>query len=500
MSLRVYNTLTQTKEPFREVASGRVGMYVCGPTVYSKSHVGHMTGPVIFDTVKRYLTYLGYRVTWVVNITDVDDKLIVQAAAEGTTVKELAERVTADYLECLSALGVDGIDVMPRATDHIGEILTMIQSLIQKGFAYASDGDVYFDVTKSKDYGKLSRRDPDELQAGARVEPSSKKHHPGDFALWKSSKPGEPAWESPWGAGRPGWHIECSAMSMKYLGEHFDIHGGGVDLVFPHHENEIAQSEAFSDRTFASYWMHNGLLTKEGKKISKSDPGTVVLMSDLLKLHRADTLRALYLSSHYRRPTDYGPSRLDEISRGLQTFLHFFERYERIARRSFYDLTPPARREEIVAPADAPGWFASIVEHRRGFLDAMDDDFNTGGALGELHELVRLLNRVADSERLESTDRDQQALAAFDRGVLILRELTAILGLFRKPSQTSKVRDDRLAGSLIELLINLRARVRKEKNFALADTIRDELSKLGVALEDRPEGTTWRLIDTEIER
>ena len=297
MPLRVYNTLSQSKEPFTTVVPGKVGMYVCGPTVYSRSHIGHMVGPVIFDTIKRYLVYLGYEVTWVVNITDVDDKLIVQAQKDGTTVKELAEQVTRDYLACLEALGVaqgaDGIDSMPRATEHIAEIIKITAGLIDKGFAYPSGGDVYFDVTRAAGYGKLSHRDPEELVAGARVEASALKRNPSDFALWKSSKPGEPTWESPWGPGRPGWHIECSAMSMKYLGEHFDIHGGGLDLVFPHHENEVVQSESYTGVPFASYWLHNGLLTKDGKKISKSDPGTIVLMSDLLKAHAADTLRAL---------------------------------------------------------------------------------------------------------------------------------------------------------------------------------------------------------------
>src|SRR6478672_424977 len=289
MTIRVYNTLTKNKEPFETVRPGKVGIYLCGPTVYKESHIGHMVGPVIFDTVKRYLTYSGYEVTWVVNITDVDDKLIDQAARENTTVAELAERVTRDYLACLEALDVKGIDHLPRATEHIEEIIKITSGLIERGFAYASAGDVYFDVTKDAEYGKLSHRDPEELQAGARIEPTARKRHPGDFALWKASKPGEPSWPSPWGEGRPGWHIECSAMSMHLLGPHFDIHGGGLDLVFPHHENEVAQSEAYTGQTFATFWMHNGLLTRDGKKISKSDPGTVVLMSDLLRTHAPDT-------------------------------------------------------------------------------------------------------------------------------------------------------------------------------------------------------------------
>ncbi len=492
MPLRVYNTLTQTKEPFRTVdPSGKaVGMYVCGPTVYSNSHVGHMVGPVIFDTIKRFLTYRGYDVTWVVNITDVDDKLIVQAQKDGTSVKELAEKVTADYLRCLAALGVDGIDHMPRATEYIGEIISMTSGLIEKGFAYASSGDVYFDVTKAPAYGKLSHRDPEELQAGARIEPTAIKHHPGDFALWKSSKPGEPFWESPWGPGRPGWHIECSAMSMKLLGEHFDIHGGGLDLVFPHHENEVVQSECFSGQTFATYWLHNGLLTKGGKKISKSDPDTIVLMSDLLHQHDPDTLRALLIASHYRRPIDYGPSRLEETARGLQAFRNFFERVFRVLGRSFYELDAPTRPD----PDRVEGW-TEVEEHRTNFLECMDDDFNTGGALGELFELLRTLNRRADADKIEASPTPE-SLESFRVGVGILKELTQILGLFRTAPTTSSSSEDSLTPKLLDMLVNLRTQVRKEKNFALADQIRKELAAMGVVLEDRPDGTGWKIEST----
>ena len=269
MALRVYNTLSRKKEDFQTVRPGKVGMYLCGPTVYKPSHIGHMVGPVIFDTVKRYLTYLGYRVDWVVNITDVDDKLIVQAKKQNTTVAELAERVTADYVQSLRRLHVTGIDHMPRATHHIGAIQRIIGGLIDKGHAYAAGGDVYFDVTRDADYGKLCHRDPEQLEAGARIEVSERKRSPGDFALWKAAKPGEPKWDSPWGPGRPGWHIECSAMSMRLLGPTLDIHGGGLDLQFPHHENELAQSRAAGDG-FAQYWLHNGLVGLAGEKMSKS--------------------------------------------------------------------------------------------------------------------------------------------------------------------------------------------------------------------------------------
>jgi cysteinyl-tRNA synthetase len=489
MALRVYNTLSQTKEPFQTVQPGKVGMYVCGPTVYSESHIGHMVGPVIFDTIKRYLVYLGYEATWVVNITDVDDKLIVQAQKDGTTVGELAERVTRDYLDCLAALGVDSIDHMPRATEHIVEIIAINQALIDKGFAYESGGDVYFDVGKAAEYGKLSHRDPEDLLAGARIEPSALKHHSGDFALWKRSKPGEPSWPSPWGPGRPGWHIECSAMSMKYLGSHFDIHGGGLDLVFPHHENELVQSESYSGVPFASYWMHNGLLTKQGKKISKSDPGTIVLMSDLLKVHSPDTLRTLLLSSHYRRPIDFGPDRLDEIDRGLQTFYRAFERFTELTGDRFDQIAAPGRRD-LFDPGES-ALLREIAEHREQFLAAMDDDFNTGGAIGELFEVVHALNRVANTPPGEGNRADW--LKEYRAGMVVLKELTQILGLFQRPAAAGQSANDTLTAPLLGLLIDLRARLRKEKNFGLADEIRKRLTELGVTLEDGADGTRWRI-------
>jgi cysteinyl-tRNA synthetase len=494
MALRVYNTLTRAKEPFQTVHPGKVSMYVCGPTVYSKSHIGHMVGPVIFDTIKRYLVYLGLDVTWVVNITDVDDKIIVQAQRDGTSVQELSERITADYLECLRALGVDSIDHMPRATEHIGDIIAINQTLIDKGFAYESGGDVYFDVDKAGDYGKLSHREPDELLAGARIEPSALKHNPGDFALWKKSKPGEPSWPSPWGPGRPGWHIECSAMSMKYLGPHLDIHGGGLDLVFPHHENELVQSESFTGQPFASFWMHNGLLTKDGKKISKSDPGTIVLMSDLLKAHSPDTLRALLLSSHYRRPIDYGPTRLDEIERGLQTFYRAFDRFAELTAESFDGLAAPPRRGEF-----DPGHSAllqEIAEHRQRFLDSMDDDFNTGGAIGELFDVVHALNRFANQLEPAAGAPPGPDFAQYRAGMVVLKELSQILGLFRRSAAGMAPVAAGLTEPLLGLLMELRARLRKEKNFALADEIRNRLTGLGVTLEDRADGTRWRIEPT----
>jgi cysteinyl-tRNA synthetase len=491
MSLRVYNTLSRQKEPFETVQPGSVGMYVCGPTVYKPSHVGHMVGPVIFDTVKRYLVYLGYRVTLVVNITDVDDKLIVQASKLGITVAELAERVTADYKSNLRKLGVSGIDHMPRATEYIGGIIEMIDGLIQKGVAYPADGDVYFDITRDADYGKLCHRDPAQLEAGARIEVSDKKRNAGDFALWKRAKPGEPKWDSPWGPGRPGWHIECSAMSMKLLGQTVDIHGGGLDLQFPHHENELAQSESYTGATFARYWMHNGLMKIGAGKMSKSQ-GNEVVVADLLKRHPPETLRFFLLSTHYRRPIDFSEERLEEVQRGLEAFYRFFERLTRITKANFYELEPPTSRGPVSAPQNASDFWSEVSAHRDSFLEHMDDDFNTGGAIGVLFELLNSLNRYADSQRLEEAGAQPEALEAFRRGTVVLKELSQILGIFLELRSEASSSSDGLVNGLMQLLMDLRSDARKSKNFAVADQIRQRLTQLGVTLEDRPGGTGWR--------
>jgi cysteinyl-tRNA synthetase len=491
MSLRVYNTLSRQKEPFETVRPGKVGMYVCGPTVYKPSHLGHMVGPVIFDTVKRYLTYLGYQVTLVVNITDVDDKLIAQAQKQNTTVPELAERITADYCRNLERLGVNGIDHLPRATQYIGDIMGMIQGLIDRGYAYAADGDVYFDVTRDPDYGKLCHRDPEQLEAGARIEVSDRKRNPGDFALWKAAKPGEPRWDSPWGPGRPGWHIECSAMSMRLLGQTLDIHGGGRDLEFPHHENELAQSESCSGVPFVRYWMHNGLMKVGTGKMSKS-LGNEIVVSDLLERYPAETLRFFLLTTHYKRPIDYSEERLAEVQRGLESFYRFFERFGRITNTSFYELPAPGRRSPFELGSSPSEFLVDVGRFRSAFLEYMDDDFNTGGAIGVLYELLSALNRFADSRGLENAGANSRAIEDFRRGVAVLRELSQILGIFRSPPPSAPNGPDDLTGGLVHLLIDLRAEARKKKDFALADQIRQRISKLGITLEDRPGGTEWR--------
>jgi cysteinyl-tRNA synthetase len=489
MPLRVYNTLTRKKEDFQPVKPGQVGMYVCGPTVYKPSHVGHMVGPVIFDTVKRFLVYLGYKVTWVVNITDVDDKLIKRAGELGTTVKDLAERMTADYLECLHKLNVTGIDHMPKATEHIGEMIAIMKGLIDRGYAYPAGGDVYFDISKDDEYGKLCNRDPEQLEAGVRIEVSDRKRNPGDFALWKGSKPGEPSWDSPWGPGRPGWHIECSAMSMKLLGKTLDIHGGGLDLQFPHHENELAQSESYTGQTFSRYWMHNGLM-QMGKAKMAGSVGNVINVSDLLKAHHPETVRMLLLATHYRSPIDYGEERLQETRRSLEGFHRFFERYQRVTDDSFYSLRAATTLADSPSKGlpDSSPWRG----YWRTFLEHMEDDFNTGGGVAVLYELLNKLNRFADEKKIEAGGSAED-LAEWKRGVLVLRELSQILGLFWEAPQATGS-DDQLVGSLMQLLIDLRNEARKAKNFALGDQIRQRLKELNVTLEDRPGGKTdWRL-------
>ncbi len=501
MPLKVYNTLTRTKEPFHKSPPERVTMYVCGPTVYKPAHIGHMVGPVIFDTVKRYLTYLGFKVEWVVNITDVDDKLIVRAKEVGTTVPALAEKMTADYKECLAKLNVTGIDRFPKATEHIPGMIAMIGQLIEKGHAYAAAGDVYFDVSKDDDYGKLCNRNPDDMEEGRRIEVSDRKRNPGDFALWKGAKPGEPIeviWDSPWGKGRPGWHIECSVMSQALLGETLDIHGGGLDLKFPHHENELAQSESANGKTFARFWMHNGLLQMGSAKMAGS-VGNVVNIVDLLQNHRAETVRFLLLSTHYRTPIEYSDEQLAEKARALETFHRFFERYERITGTSFYEL--PAER------ADS----AIVTAQKTRLLECLDDDFNTGGAVGMLFELLTELNKFADTAKLDA-DKPEEALAEFRAGVQVLRELSNILGLFWAPvsndvdnpqlldglkqllTELSKQPSaDESVANMMQSLISLRNESRKAKNFAVADTIRKRLTALNITLEDRPGGKTdWR--------
>lgn len=511
--IRVYNSLSRTKEPFEPVRPGTVGIYLCGPTVYRPCHIGHMVGPVIFDCIKRYLTYCGYKVTLVINITDIDDKLIDEANRRGITVAALAEEMIADYMANLQAMGIDTVDYFPRATEHINDIIEFTADLLAKGFAYVSDGDVYFDVSKKPDYGKLSGRSLASLR-GEGGEWAERKRSPVDFALWKSAKPGEPSWPSPWGPGRPGWHIECSVMSSKLLGETFDIHGGGLDLIFPHHENEIAQSEARFGKPMVKYWLHNGLMqaadevgkvggrstrpvegdlaSQEAGKISKSRGASP--FSELLHDFDPETIRFFIISTHYRRPIEFSEARLREVATALDHFYRFFQRYQRLTGEDFYRLEYPHNRVAGDALSDGSPFLKEVTELRQRFLEAMDDDFNTGAATGVLFDLVRRLNRFCDEENLEQRAcRDAGRLGQLRRGAQTLRELGSVLGLFRFPPRESKAVGEDLVRELIELLVELRAEARRAKDFATADRIRERLAGLGIRLEDRPTGTEWTL-------
>ena len=511
MTIRVYNTLTKTKEPFEPLQEGQVGIYLCGPTVYKPSHIGHMVGPVIFDTVKRYLAYNGYEVTWVVNITDVDDKLIAESQRRGISMSEVAEEMTADYLENLAALNVQEIDAMPKATDHIADIISFIEGLIEKDFAYAVDGDVFFEVSNDAEYGKLSNRTADSQQ-GAGGEASGKKRSPSDFALWKAAKAEEPSWDSPWGAGRPGWHIECSAMSHKLLGTTFDIHGGGLDLVFPHHENELAQSECCHGQPMVKYWMHNGLMraAEAGKlggrsdrekeaeneakatKISRSEGAGG--LAELIERQTGERIRFFLLRTHYRSTIVFSEEGLEEAGTALESFTRLFERMERIDETDFYQLTPVTTRSAGTIDTGDHPLLKQVTQLRENFLAKMDDDFNTGAAVSDLFELVREMNKFADQQHLDDTQqRDDSDLAAFNQAATTLRELTAILGLFWERPNASSAAGDQLLGQLVELFIDLRKTCRENKDFTTADNIRDGLAGLGITLEDRSDGTGWRL-------
>ncbi len=508
--IRVYNTLSKTKEPFEPLHSPQVGMYLCGPTVYAESHIGHMVGPVIFDTIKRYLRYCGYDVTWVVNITEVDDKLSAKSRERKIPMSQIAVEMTADYLSNLKELGVNQIDQLPRATDFMPQIIQFIEALQAKGFAYAVDGDVFFDVVKDPHYGQLSNRTLDAMQ-GEGGEAAGKKRSAGDFALWKSARAGEPAWDSPWGQGRPGWHIECSAMSHAILGTTFDIHGGGLDLMFPHHENERAQSGCCHDAPMVKYWMHNGLMRagEKGKVGGKSDRETNTDtdvsgkisrskgaggLSDLIRRHTGERIRFFLLRTHYRSTIIYGEDGLEESGTSLEGFYRFFDRFAEITGHSFYDLVAAETRDQVTIHVGKDETLAEVLQLREKYLAAMDDDFNTGLAISVLFDLLRTANRHIDSHKL-TTAADPQAAATKSLIVVaeVLRELTAILGLFRKPPIPTSGGEESavIVDGLMSLIIDLRKDARGRKDFATGDQIRDRLATLGMALLDKKEGTSW---------
>ena len=472
MPIQIYNTLSRTKEPLETIEPGVVKMYVCGVTVYDTAHIGHAMSAMVFDVVRRYLEYRGYSVLHVANFTDVDDKIIARAAALGRDPKELAESYVTEFLNELAALNIKPATVYPRATETMDEIERFIADLIEHDYAYEAAGDVYFRVANDPDYGKLSGRNQRDMISGTRFEVDQRKESAADFALWKAAKAGEPAWESPWGPGRPGWHIECSAMNLKHLGEQIDIHGGGNDLVFPHHENEIAQTESLTHKPFARFWMHNGMLQIQTKlddggfkmeKMSKS-LGNVVTIGTFLDQHDADVLRLVVLSSYYRNPLPFGEVIVADQERKLARL------------RS---ALAPATGSDTSAPA-ATQLQAAVEAARQRFVTVMDDDFNTAGALAVLFELVKAINTARDGGIAGEPFTAAQAM---------LRELANVLGLRLETPQTAQRQD---IAPFVELLIALRAELRTAKQYQLADSLRQRLSDLGITLEDGPQGTTWK--------
>jgi len=451
--MRIYDTLRAEKREFIPLHPGRVGMYVCGPTTYDYAHIGHARPAIIFDMLRRFFEYRGYDVVMISNITDVDDKIINKARERGEDPIEMAHYYAKEYLKDMDSLRVRRPNIIPKATRHMEEIIALIEKLIENGYAYESGGDVYFSVEKFKDYGKLSHRNIDDMLAGARIEISEKKKNPLDFALWKAAKPGEPSWPSPWGPGRPGWHIECSAMSMNYLGPTLDIHGGGADLIFPHHENEIAQSEAATGKTFARYWMHVGLVKFEEEKMSKS-LGNVFLIRDLLKKYPPEAVRIMYINAHYRKPFDFTEKNLEEARIIMEKVWSTYQILRDVSEDS------NANRETL----------KRIEEKKEKIIKALDDDFNTREALKEYIDFINYAKSLKGGD----------AKVALE----FLEEMDEIFDILPKKEESKEK-------ELVELLLKVRNMERKNKNYALADYIRDELSKIGIKIEDTKDGTLW---------
>ncbi len=493
MALRVYNTMTGEKESFVPLTPGKVGMYVCGVTVYDYCHIGHARAGVAFDIIFRYLKYAGYDVNYVRNYTDIDDKIINRANQEGTDYRTIADRYIKAFDDDMGRLGLARPTVEPKATDHIGGIISIVETLITKGHAYASDGDVYYAVETFPDYLKLSGRNLEEMQAGARVEVGDKKRHPMDFALWKASKPGEPWWPSPWGNGRPGWHIECSAMSMEFLGKTFDIHGGGKDLVFPHHENEIAQSEAANGCQFVRYWLHNGFININAEKMSKS-LGNFFTIREVLKKYDPETLRFFLLSAHYRSPIDFSDKNLDDAQSGLERIYGCLAALDEILK----GLSPSAEIavQENLTPVGLE-LQEKVNQFVTRFVEAMDDDFNAAQALGFLFETVRATNRFL----AEPKELTPLALSLISQVRHLFALAGTVLGLFTNCPATwlaeikrAKADQIDITSDEIERLIAERTEARGAKNFKRGDEIRDLLLAKGILLLDSAHGTTWNVV------
>ena len=473
--LKVYNTMSRSKEEFKPLKEGEVSIYCCGVTPYNHPHIGNARPFVTWDVIRRYFAKKGYKVHYIQNFTDVDDKIINTANKEGVQWSDISGRYIKAYFEAMDALNVKRADVYPRVSETIPDIIAMVQKLIDNGYAYAVDnGDVFYSVEKFAGYGKLSGRKLEDMQAGARIEVDTRKHHPMDFALWKSAKPGEPSWDSPWGKGRPGWHIECSTMSLKYLGEQFDFHGGGSDLIFPHHENEIAQSQACigDEHSFAKYWLHNGFITIHNEKMSKSK-NNFFTVKDILQEYPGEVVRFFILQTHYRSPLDFSDERLKEAQTSLARLQQ---------SKAFMD---ELLKKEGAADT-AKDLVAKAEEYRKAFYEAMDDDFNTALAISQLFGLSKDINIYYQDVMNKGADYDA---AGFARVSEIYLEMAAIIGIFE---QEEAAADDGLTDKLMEVIISIRQDARKEKNWAIADKIRDELKEVGIVIEDTPNGARWK--------
>ena len=471
MALKIHNTLTRRKEDFKPFEENHVKMYVCGPNLYGPAHIGHALSYIIFDTFKRYLKFRGYQVHHVQNFTDIEDKIIEEAGAQNTTIQALSEKYIRRFLEEMAALNVQPADVYPRATGAIPTIIEMTRGLIDKGYAYVIDGDVYFRVRADEEYGKLSHRPLDEMRAGARVAVDERKEDPLDFALWKSSKPGEPSWESPWGPGRPGWHIECSAMNLEFQGPQIDVHGGGYDVIFPHHENEIAQSESFTGKApFVKYWVHNALLHLPDRDKMTRHLGGLVEIPEALARHSADAIRAFILNTHYRSPLTWTDEGVEAMERGLDRM------------RAAVNAGPASTAPSTNGGGEQARLAELANETRSRFTAAMDDDLNTPMALGVLFDLARDINRA----RAEGASGPGLAGAQST-----LRELAGIFGLtLEEPKQAVSAADT----AAIEALVEKRNELRRSKKFSEADRVRADLTAMGVTLEDTPQGTIWKKV------
>jgi cysteinyl-tRNA synthetase len=492
MSQKIFNTATRKKEIFQPIKEGAVGIYVCGITAYDVCHIGHARAAVVFDVVVRYLRSKGYEVTYVKNFTDIDDKIIDRANKEGVSITEISERYIKSHDEDMAALGVISPTVVPKATEHMKEMIALISSLEEKGYAYCVDGDVYFSISNYKQYGSLSGRNLEEMMAGARVDVNDKKKNPLDFALWKNSKEGEPFWESPWGKGRPGWHIECSAMSRRYLGVTFDIHGGGEDLIFPHHENEIAQSQAATGKPLANYWMHNGFVKINSEKMSKS-LGNIFPVGEILKKYHPEVLRLFMLQSHYRSPVDYSDDSLAEaragLLRGYRTLQLMKDHQGKLTSNS-----NPVSKKNSELEENYVTKFKVLADK---FDEAMDDDFNTAQALGHVFDMVRLTNNfVADKKMIPAYDKAKilvQAMKIFDHFGAVLGVFHSDADNFFTADKETELRKRGLNIDEIENLVKQRQSARQDKDWARADAIRKELAGLHIVLKDTATGTTWMI-------